>query len=92
MAPRASKNKTPAKATLVAASAAFAPPPSNPMNVLGGEFFDIYNDLLTAKNDVLASTPGGARKRAITELGSVMVRHFLVYSVMLYVDACVPLG
>ena len=92
MAHRASKNKTPAKATLTAAATSSAAPASaNPMRRLAGEFHDVYNDLLAAKNDVLESLPGSARKRAINELSSVMVRCFLVNFSILYTDFPDPL-
>ena len=61
MAPRASKNKVPDKATLVnAAAGSSACPPSS--GKFTGEFFDIYNNVLAAKSELLGSNAGTEHK------------------------------
>jgi len=75
MAPRASKSKTPAKSTLTAAV------PSTALSSTGeftGEFFDLYNDLLAAKNELLDAEVGVERRKAIGELGACLVCCFLI--------------
>ena len=60
MAPRTSKSKNPAKATLVnAASASAAASSPSAINEFAGKYFDLYNDPLAAKNELLAADPGG---------------------------------
>ena len=74
MPPRISKNKTPAKATVIAASASnptTAPRPSS--SEFTSDFLDLYNDILAAKNDLLDSNPGRAHQTAILELGACLV-------------------
>ena len=72
MAPHISKNKNPAKATLVNAASASA------ITEFAGEYFDLYNDLLATKNELLTADPGGERKQALAEFGAGLVRlpHF----------------
>ena len=72
MAPRTSKSKNPAKATLVNAVSASA------INEFAGEYFNLYNNLLAAKNKLLAADPGGEQKRALAEFGAGLVHllHF----------------
>ena len=72
LAPRASKSKNPAKATLVNAASTSA------INEFAREYFDLYNDLLAAKNELFAADPGGEQKRALAEFGAGLVRlpHF----------------
>ena len=57
MAPHTSKSKNPAKATLVNAASASSSPSA--INEFAGEYFDLYNNLLAAKNELLAADPGG---------------------------------
>jgi hypothetical protein len=75
MAPRVSRGKTPAQATLIhagaAASAAVAPLSDN--EELGDAFHELYNDLLVLKDDLIATEPGSARKRLTGELGEALV-------------------
>lgn len=80
MAPRTSKGKGPAKATLTAAAAAAASSaatsavaPSSSSRFTG-EFYDLYNDLLVAKNELLVSDAGIERRRTIAQLGTCLVR------------------
>jgi hypothetical protein len=73
MAPRASKLKTPAKA-IVATPATTAPLTAlSSSGEFTGEFFDLYNDLLVAKNELLAAEIGLERRKAIGELGACLV-------------------
>ena len=69
----------PAKATLVnaAASSSACPPSSGKFT---GEFFDIYNDVLAAKSELLVSNAGAERKQAIGELEESLVRLFIILS------------
>jgi hypothetical protein len=78
MPPRISKNKTPAKATVVAASTsdpttAPVPIPCPSLSEFTGDFLDLYNDILAAKNNLLDSNPGRAHQTAILELGACLV-------------------
>ena len=77
MASCTSKRKNPAKATLVNAASASAASPSA-INKFAGEYFNLYNDLLAAKNELLTADPGGERKRALAEFGAGLVHlpHF----------------
>lgn len=68
MAPRTSKGKAPAKALSPVARA-----PSNEFDAVGDEFFEVYNDLLAAKSELVASAPGSERKRFTGELGKNLV-------------------
>jgi hypothetical protein len=76
MAPRTSKGKGPAKATLTAAAAAAASSAVAPSSSsrFTGEFYDLYNDLLVAKNELLVSDAGIERRRTIAQLGTCLVR------------------
>ena len=77
MPPRSAKGKTPSKATLASTAAVAASTDSSAHLPLSGElaghFFDLYNDLLTAKSDVLSSAFGAERKRAIAALGAELI-------------------
>ena len=57
MAPRTSKNQNSAKATLVNAAAGSSAW-SHSSGEFTGEFFDIYNDVLAAKSELLVSNAG----------------------------------
>ena len=59
MAPHASKSKNPAKVTLVNAASASAATSPSAINEFAGEYFNLYNDLLAAKNRLLTADPGG---------------------------------
>ena len=61
MPPHASKSKNPAKATLVNAASTSAAAATSPSATteLAGEYFDLYNDLLAAKNKLPIADPGG---------------------------------
>ena len=78
MPPRISKNKTPAKATVITAST--SDPTTAPAQVphllsskFTGDFLDLYDDILAAKNDLLDSNAGRACQTAILELGTCLV-------------------
>jgi hypothetical protein len=80
MAPRTLKPKTTAKATLTAAAAAAVASSSIPAAKAAsssaqftGDFFDLYNDLLSAKTELVESVAGSGRKRAMEELGKAIV-------------------
>ena len=73
MAPRASKSKNPAKATLVNAASASAATSPSAIDKFAREYFDLYNDLLAAKNELLTADPGGEQKRALAEFGAGLV-------------------
>jgi hypothetical protein len=68
MAPRTSKGKAVAKAPSPA-----APAPTLSFDEVGDEFYEAYNDLLVIKRDLVATAPGGDRKRLIGELGEGLV-------------------
>ena len=72
MAPRVSKAKAPAKSVITATDPAVAGA-STAAEDLGGDLHDIYNDILSAKIDLLASVPGPGRRQAMTELGRGLV-------------------
>jgi hypothetical protein len=74
MAPRTSKGKAPAKATLTAAAAASSAVVPSSSSRFTGEFYDLYNDLLVAKNELLVSDAGIERRRTIAQLGACLVR------------------
>ena len=74
MAPCASKSKNPAKVTLVnAASASAAATSPSAINEFAGKYFDLYNDLLAAKNELLTANSGGEQKQALAEFGAGLV-------------------
>ena len=77
MAPRTSKPKATAKATLTTAAASAiassSAPAASSSAQFTGDFFDLYNDLLAAKTELVHSTPGSSRKRAMEELGKAIV-------------------
>jgi hypothetical protein len=83
MPPRSAKGKAPSKATLASTAAVAASTDSSShlpsSGELAGQFFDLYNDLLAAKSDVLSSAPGAERKRAIAALGAELVCVFIKY-------------
>jgi len=68
MAPRTSKGKIVAKAPSPAARA-----PSLGFDEVGDEFYEVYNDLLVIKRDLVATAPGGDRKCLVGELGEGLV-------------------
>jgi hypothetical protein len=82
MAPRTFKGKTPVNQipTAAAASAAAATSAGVPSSLTAftGDFFDLYNDLISAKTELLESAPGSARKRAMEELGKAIVSLFFL--------------
>jgi hypothetical protein len=82
MAPRISKVKTPAKNTLTAATASAATAAASSAQYTG-DFYDLYNDLLAAKTDLVDSAPGPGRKRAMEELGKGLVSLFAELSISL---------
>ena len=83
MAPRISKVKTPAKKTLTAAAASAATAAAASSAQYTGDFYDLYNDLLAAKTDLVDSAPGPGRKRAMEELGKGLVSLFAELSISL---------
>jgi len=68
MAPRTSKGKATAKTPSPVARA-----PSNEFESVGDEFFEVYNDLLVTKTELVDSAPGSERKRLTGELGKNLV-------------------
>ena len=73
MAPRTSKSKNPAKATLVNAASASAASSPSAINEFAGKYFNLYNDLLAAKNKLLTADPGGEQMQALAEFGAGLV-------------------
>ena len=55
----------------LSASAATSP---SAITEFAGEYFDLYNDLHAAKNELLAADPGGKQKQALAEFGAGLVR------------------
>ena len=77
MAPRTSKTKTPAKASIIdttaSSSSAFPAAPLAAIDELTEDLYDVYNDLLAAKTDLANSALGSDRKHAVVELGQSLV-------------------
>lgn len=69
MAPRTAKGKAPAKSTSSASAARAA----SLINEVADKFHETYNDLLVTKTDLVATAPGGERKRLIGEMGEGLV-------------------
>ena len=73
MAPRQTKGKAPSKAA-----------PSTPVALdieeVGDELYEVYNDLLVTKTDLVATAPGAERKRLIGEMGEGLVCFWLALS------------
>ena len=59
--------KNPAKAALVNAASTSSP---SAINEFAGKYFNLYNNLLAAKNELLTADPGGEQKQALAEFGA----------------------